>query len=187
MSDLFEESDLNALREGDLRAKDRFVSSFSRSVLIKLRAQLRSPELVQDAYQETFLRLLSYFGSGKTLNRPGSLPGFVHATCHNVALELLRVHTRQPQVPENQPEPADMEPDPEHQLVTGESRKVVRRLLDRLSTRDRQLLKRVFLDEEDKETVCREFQVDRKYLRVLLFRARQSCRALVSETNAAGS
>ena len=35
------------------------------------------------------------------------------------------------------------------------------------------LLKAVFLEERDRDEVCREFGVDREYLRVLLFRAKQ--------------
>src|SRR5690349_1304974 len=84
---LFDEAYLAALNAREADAQNHLVSTFSRPVLIKLRARLRSPELVQDAFQETFLRVLTYFGSGKTLERPGSLAGFVHATCHNVALE----------------------------------------------------------------------------------------------------
>jgi RNA polymerase sigma-70 factor, ECF subfamily len=45
-------------------------------------------------------------------------------------------------------------------------------LLD-LPARDRSLLKAVFLDERDRDEVCREFGVDREYLRVLLHRAKQ--------------
>jgi RNA polymerase sigma-70 factor (ECF subfamily) len=42
-----------------------------------------------------------------------------------------------------------------------------------LAPRDRSLLKAVFLDERDRDEVCREFGVDRDYLRVLLHRAKQ--------------
>jgi RNA polymerase sigma-70 factor (ECF subfamily) len=184
---LFNESDLDALKDGDTDAQNRLVSSFSRPVLVKLRAFLRSPELVQDAFQETFLRVLTYFGSGKTLDRPGSLAAFIHSTCHNVALELLRAETRHDQIPENHPGPTAAGPDPEHELVTRERKDFVRNLLNDLSSRDRQLLKRVFLDDEDKDAVCRDFHVDRAYLRVLLYRARQNCRALVSREDVSGA
>lgn len=177
---LFDETYLDALRERNADAQDRLVSCFSRVVLLKLRARLRSPELIQDAFQETFLRVLTYFGSGKTLDKPGSLAGFVHATCQNVALELLRGHTRHDQFPENFPEPISTGLDPERQLVTEERKAMVRRLLNELSEKERRVLKRVFLDEEDKDTVCRELAVDRNYLRVLLYRARQSFRAIAS-------
>jgi RNA polymerase sigma-70 factor (ECF subfamily) len=187
---LFDETYLGALKERNADAQNQLVSCFSRAVLNKLRARLRSPELIQDAFQETFLRVLTYFGSGKTLDRPASLAGFVNATCQNVALELLRGHTRHDQFPENFPEPIADGLDPERQLVTEERKGMVRRLLNQLSEKDRQLLKRVFLDEEDKDAVCRELNVDRGYLRVLLYRARQSLRAVISldsKKNAAGA
>src|ERR1700734_1875292 len=66
------------------------ITYFSRSVNRRLRSQLRSPELVEDACQETFLRVLAYFRAGKVLNNPAALPGFIHSVCHNVALEFLR-------------------------------------------------------------------------------------------------
>ena len=49
----------------------------------------------------------------------------------------------------------------------------VREILLDLTPRDRSLLKAVFLDERDRDEVCREFGVERDYLRVLLHRAKQ--------------
>ena len=54
----------------------------------------------------------------------------------------------------------------------------VREILEKLSERDRRLLREVFLEERDKDEVCREFGVDREYLRVLLHRAKQSFKSL---------
>ena len=181
---LFDEAYLVALAERDSNTENHLVSHFSRAVQVKLRAQLRSPELIQDASQETFLRILTYFRAGKKLDNPASLPGFVQAICHNVALEFLRAHTRHDQLPERFPDPATGAPDPERQFVTKERKEQVRRLLGELPEKDRRLLKRVFLDEEDKDAVCREFQVDRNYLRVLLHRARTRFRAIISRQGA---
>jgi RNA polymerase sigma-70 factor, ECF subfamily len=38
-------------------------------------------------------------------------------------------------------------------------------------------LREVFLEERDKDEVCRDYGVDREYLRVLLHRAKQSFKA----------
>jgi RNA polymerase sigma factor (sigma-70 family) len=180
---LFDESYLAALRAQNTDVENHFISCFSTPIRIKLRARLRSPELVEDAFQETFLRIFSYFRSGKTLNNPASLPGFVHGMSHNIALEFLRAHTRQDQLPEHHQGPVDAALDPQRQMVTEERKAMVRRLLRDLPEKDGRLLQRVFLDEEDKDTVCREFHVDRGYLRMLLFRARQRFRiALRRET-----
>jgi RNA polymerase sigma-70 factor (ECF subfamily) len=177
---LFDASYLQALRERNADVENHLVEWFTRPVLAKLRTRLRSPELVQDAFQETFLRTLAYFRAGKTLDNPGSLPGFVFSMCHNVSMEFLRAHTRHDQLPEDSPGPVDRAMDPERQMVTTERKATVRRLLETLSDKDRQLLRRVFLEEEDKDEVCSEFHVDRTYLRVLLYRARQKFKAAIS-------
>jgi len=173
----FDHDYLQALANSDQAVESHLISHFSRPVQLKLQARLRSPELVQDARQETFLRVLTYFRSGKTLDNPASLPGFVHTVCHNVALELLRGATRHDQLAENAPEPADAAPSPERQMMTAERQEIVRRLLKELAAKDRELLRRVLLEEEDKDAVCREFGVDRGYLRVLLHRARTRFKA----------
>jgi RNA polymerase sigma factor (sigma-70 family) len=142
---------------------------------------LRSADLIQDARQETLLRVLRYFHQGKTLDNPHSLPGFVHSVCHNVALEFLRSHTRHPQMPENGPDTVDPGCGPEAQAMTEERRKMVEQVLSEMPEKDRILIRRVCLDEEDKDKVCEEFQVDRDYLRVLLYRARIRFRAVIAK------
>lgn len=71
-------------------------------------------------------------------------------------------------------------------IVTEELRKKVHAILIKMPVRDRDLLKAVFLDEKDREEVCRRLGVDREYLRVLLFRARQEFKAAyLNQMNAA--
>jgi RNA polymerase sigma-70 factor, ECF subfamily len=53
-------------------------------------------------------------------------------------------------------------------------------VLDDLPAKDRRLLEEVFLEERDKDQVCRDFKVDREYLRVLLFRARKRFRSVLT-------
>ena len=65
----------------------------------------------------------------------------------------------------------------ESSMLKEERRGLVKRAIDDLPTKDRELLKRIFLDEHDKDVVCREFNVSRDYLRVLLHRARARLRA----------
>jgi RNA polymerase sigma-70 factor (ECF subfamily) len=54
----------------------------------------------------------------------------------------------------------------------------VSQILEDLPERDRRLIREVFLEERDKDEVCRDFGVDRDYLRVLLHRAKQSFKSL---------
>jgi RNA polymerase sigma-70 factor, ECF subfamily len=179
---LFDDNYLRALQNRDPEVENHLIASFSKAIQAKLQTHLRWPDLVQDARQETFLRILTYFRAGKTLENPASLPGFVHAVCHNVALELLRSHIRHEQIAENAPEPLDASASPEDQVVTSERKQIVRKLLGELPAKDRELLRRVLLDEEDKNAVSKEFGVDRNYLRVLLHRARLKFKAALLES-----
>jgi len=63
-------------------------------------------------------------------------------------------------------------------LITMQSAERVRRTLDGMPKRDRDLLRDIFLEEKEKDTVCREFGVDREYLRVLVHRAKDKFKAL---------
>jgi len=179
---LFDANYLRALNDGDQEAENQLVSYFSRRIQFKLQPRLRSPELVQDAIQETFLRVFAYFRSGKTLDNPAGLPKFILTVSNNVSLEQLRAHTRHDQIAENAPEPADSGDDPEEQMVTVERQEIVRRVLAELAEKDQQLLRRVLLEEGDKDVICREFGVDRGYLRVLLHRARLRFKAALLQS-----
>ena len=51
-------------------------------------------------------------------------------------------------------------------------------VLEQLPAKDRQLLRAIFLEEKEKDVVCREMGVDREYLRVLVYRAKDKFKAL---------
>jgi RNA polymerase sigma-70 factor (ECF subfamily) len=63
-------------------------------------------------------------------------------------------------------------------LSAKDTEKQVRHILEKLPERDRRLLREVFLEERDKDEVCRDYGVDREYLRVLLHRAKKAFKLL---------
>ena len=67
--------------------------------------------------------------------------------------------------------------DLERALISQETKLKVREILGEMKQRDRDLLRAIFLEEKEKEEVCREFGVDREYLRVLLHRAKERFRS----------
>ena len=70
--------------------------------------------------------------------------------------------------------------------MTKQTREQVRQILARLPEKDRQLLRAIFLEERDKNEVCRELGVNRDYLRVLLHRAKQNFRAFYEKNGLDG-
>lgn len=103
----------------------------------------------------------------------------MNSVCNNVLLEHYRSASRENPVEEEQ---GANVPDPSLDVVAilshKEMEQKVRQVLDELSERDRRLLREIFLEERDKDAVCRDFGVDRDYLRVLLHRAKQSFKAV---------
>ena len=79
---------------------------------------------------------------------------------------------------DTQEEIPDKALDLEGMMVSRQWSEQVRKILSRLPARDRELLRAVFLEEKDKDTVCRDIGVDRNYLRVLLHRAKDKFKAV---------
>jgi len=189
----FDRSYVDRLILGDAETERHFTRYFGDLLLIKLRSRLRSPQLVEDARQETFLRVLSVIRNKGGLEYPERLGAFVNAVCENVLLETFRSGARLQQLPEDAPEPVDLGASAESEFVSAERKMLVRSLLDELSDTDRQILRKLFLEEKDKDEICREFRIDRDYLRVRVHRALARCRVVLEKrdrpaalTNAAG-
>lgn len=113
------------------------------------------------------------------LRQPERLGAFVTRVCNNVLREHYREAAKEiptgDEVGMNVPDPAIAVADA---IVYGQMQQRVRHILTQLSERNRRLLTAIFLDERDKEEVCHSLGVNRKYRRLLLWRAKRSCKAL---------
>lgn len=168
----FDSAYLDRLRSGDGETERHFVTHFSNLIRISLRYRLRSWQLIEDIRQETFLRVFNFLRSDRSLDHPERLGAYVHSVSINVMMELLRASTRHPPFPENAPDLADEREKSDSSVVTRERKEMVRIILTSLSEKDQQILRAVFLEEEDKSEICKRFEVDRDYLRVLVHRAK---------------
>jgi RNA polymerase sigma-70 factor, ECF subfamily len=178
----FDASYVNKLRAGDAPTEQHFVNYFSELILLKLRPRLRRPEQIEDVKQETFSRALSLIRSEGGIRHAERLGPLVNSICNNVLMEQYRVSGRVEALPDEVAERlVETRPNALNQVIADDTRRVVRRVLDDLSERDRGLLRAVFLEERDKDEVCTELGVDRDYLRVLLHRAKGSFREVYSK------
>jgi len=124
--------------------------------------------------QETFARVLTILRRENGLRQPERFGAFVNTVCNNVLLEHYRSSSRSQSLDEEgMPEPQAMGADVVSLIASSQLCAKVREILLGLPPRDRSLLKAVFLDERDRDDVCRDFGVDREYLRVMLHRAKQ--------------
>lgn len=181
----FDEAYFCRLRDRDPLTESHFVAYFSDLLQIKLRARLISSQAIEDIKQETFVRVLKAIRSENGIREPERLGAFVNSVCNNVLMEFYRSSSRTDQADENRPDPPDRTVDLEGFLVTKQTCQHVRRILQQLPAKDKRLLRALFLEEKDKDEICREFGVDRDYFRVLLHRAKESFKTMYRKSSQA--
>jgi RNA polymerase sigma-70 factor (ECF subfamily) len=171
---------IRRLREGDWETQRHFTRCFGRLLNIKVQSRVRSPQLREEVRQETFLRVLLIVRRDG-VDHPERLGALVNSICNHVLQEVFRAECRASAMSADIPEPVDRMIGPESTLLLRQRKSQVRRILDRLPSKDRELLEQVFFEERDKDEVCRAFQVNRGYLRVMLHRAKARFREAFSD------
>lgn len=168
--DSFDADYVQRLTAGDTATQRHFTDYFTELIYTKLRWRLRSREDIDDVRQETFLRVLLTLRKNG-LEHPERLGAFVNSVCNNVMMELFRSHGRVTAMPEEGFEPPAPGDNIEAVFVSDQRKAQVRKIIQALPQKDRAILEAVFYEERDKDEVCRDFQVERGYLRVLVHRA----------------
>lgn len=180
----FDSAYISRLVAEDPSTERHFTSYFGDLLALKLRGRLSSAAAIEDAKQETFVRVLTALKQRGGLERPETLGAFVNSVCNNVLFEIYRAEKRTVPVDDNAPEPADDKAlDAESRVMREENRERVRRALKALPAKEQELLRWLFLEERDKDDICRQLQIDRGYLRVLLFRAKLRLREQLEALN----
>jgi RNA polymerase sigma-70 factor, ECF subfamily len=182
----FDDSYLQRLRDQDQMTERHFIAYFTKLLLIKLRSRVKSSHTVEDIRQETFVRVFKAVRSEGGIRQPERLGAFVNSICNNVLQEHFRSSARVTPLDEDSPDPPDPALDMDEMLVNQQTSEQVRRILAQLPEKDRQLLRALFMEEKDKDEVCRQFGVNRTYLRVLLHRAKQSFRVYYEKNESGG-
>ena len=178
----FDADYVRRLQEDDDATTEHFAQYFGDLIRIKAVSRLRSRHVAEDVRQETLLRVLRSLRRG-TIEHPERLGAYVNTVSNHVMQEMFRKDKRLGELPEAAEIPSG-QPSIETGLLQDERTNLVKRALGELAAKDRELLKRVFLDEDDKDAVCEEFNVTREYLRVLLHRARGRLRTALSRGRA---
>jgi RNA polymerase sigma-70 factor (ECF subfamily) len=173
----FDGAYVERLRSGDRDTEAHFVAYFGELIVLKLRSRLSSRQAVDDVKQETFARCLQLLRSEGGLRNAERLGPLVNSICNHVLSEHFRATSRTEAL-EDQPAERFVarEPDALTRVIAEDNRKIVRQVLEKLPERDRNILRAVFLEEREKDDVCREIGVTRDYIRVLLHRAKLSFR-----------
>jgi RNA polymerase sigma-70 factor, ECF subfamily len=174
----FDRTYVERLRDGDPPTQDHFVSYFDQLLRIKLRARMLASDTVDELRQETFTRVIAALRKQGGVREPERFGAFVNSICNNVLLEFYRSRSRTQPLEDVHLQSTDRVLDVEGMQVTREACEHIRRVLRDLPKKDQNVLRAIFLEEKDKDDVCRTFGVDRDYLRVLVHRAKDKFKAL---------
>ncbi len=174
----FDKAYVESLRNGDPATEHHFFLYFEKLLNIKLRSRTISSDKIEDLKQETFIRVIAAVRKEGAVRQPERFGAFVNSICNNVLLEYYRTLGKNQQIDETHQEIPDQILDLEGMMVSKQFSEHVRKILSALPARDRDLLRAVFFEEKDKDSVCREMGVDRNYLRVLLHRAKGKFKAV---------
>lgn len=165
------------IRAGEQNAEAELVERYSRGVSIIIARIARDSSLIDDLCQETFRLVLEKVRRGE-LREPEKLSGFVCGVARNLATEHVRQPQRTQPLEPNSPLP-DPKQDPLDQLLVQEQIEAVRQVLQEMKEkRDREILRRFYLMEDDKESLCADFDISGLHFNRVLYRARERFREL---------
>jgi RNA polymerase sigma-70 factor, ECF subfamily len=175
------------IRAGDRAAETRLVEVFSRPILMLLERHTSGRPEAQDLYQDTFRMALDKLRRGE-LREPERLAGFLASLARNLAIEFYRGVARRRTEADGETLERVASPRSSQlsEMLDAEKKRVVLQLLGELRVeRDREILFRFYLAEEDKEIIARDFGIDSLQFNRILHRARQRYKEIV-ESRAGG-
>ena len=165
------------LRLGDEATERHFHQYFGELITLKVRSRLPSRQAVEDVRQETFSRFFVILRSEGGVRQAERLGPLVNSICNNVLFEQYRSLKRaDPLEEEKARQLVDGRSDALQDVISTETTKTVQDVLKGLNERDRTVLQAVFIQDRDKDEVCRELGIDRNYMRVLVHRAKEAFR-----------
>ncbi len=188
---------VDRIKAGDRQAEEEVINLHSQGLTYLLRHLTRNPVLSEDLHQETFCIVLEKVRRGE-LNNPDAFASFVRGVARNLVRAERRKLNQNEQPLDASPaehddgfriEPSDPTPDQETSLLWRQEADLARRLLAELrSQRDREVLFRFCVADQDKDEICRALGLSSPQFNVVLCRARKRFRELYEQqTPAAGA
>ena len=170
---------------GDIRAEEELVRRYQRGLIYLLQRRTRDPQLALDLAQETFRIAIEKLRQSpiEQVDRVGA---YLRGTALNLVIGEVRKHARRRTSADSDAvdAAADDAAGPFDHVSGEQVKRLVRKLLDELPVpRDREILVKTYLEDQDKSAICEALGVDSAHYNRVLFRAKERFRELL--TNAA--
>lgn len=166
---------------GDRLAEGELMQFFGPGVLLMLEQRVQDQQLAVDLYQDTFVIVIERLRR-KPLNEPGKLGSYIYSTARNLLIGDFRKKKRRRTFADTNivSESADTRLGPLQISGRDEEARIVHHIISTMrSKRDRTLLLRFYIDEEEKEVICSELKLSKLHFDRVLFRARRRFREML--------
>jgi RNA polymerase sigma-70 factor (ECF subfamily) len=168
---------------GDPRASDELIQRYSRGVKFVLNGLVSDRALGDDLFQDTFWMVLEKIKAGE-VREPARLSGFIFGVARNLALGHFRKGARRGEfqldsdtTPIPSPSPSQLD-----QLLREEKGRLARQVLDMMpSERDRTVLYRFYVAEDEKDEICADLGLSSLLFNQVLYRARERYKKVFEE------
>ena len=169
------------IRAGSRDAEEAMIRRYGAGLLYLLKRRARDPELALDLRQDTFRVALEKLRSSP-LEEPGRLAAYLRGVALNLLIAQRRKDTRRATTADSDAieTVADERGGPFDNVSREQVRGAIGTLLEELGTpRDREILTRLYIDDDDKDAICAALGVDSVHFNRVLFRAKQRFRELL--------
>jgi RNA polymerase sigma-70 factor (ECF subfamily) len=170
---------VHRIEGGDRHAEDEFIQRYRRGVAVIVARASRDQSAVEDLCQDALTTALEKIRAG-AVRDPDRLSGFVAGLSRVLVIEHFRKQSSRAAIDASRPaQPRETAPTVVDHLLRQERATIVRAVLAELdSDRDREILFRFYIAEEDKDTICRDLDLTPLHFNRVLFRARERYREL---------
>ena len=169
------------IARGDASAETELWNRYSRGLLFLLRRRTNDADLADDLRQETFRIALEKLRA-RGLDDPGRLAAYLRGIAVNLVTGDWRKRFRRNTFPDSDvvADAGDDSSNPIDEVSRQQVAAAVAGLLNELGvTRDREILRRYYVDEADKAQICGELDISPTHFNRVLFRAKQRFRTLL--------
>ena len=167
---------------GDRRAEEELVRRYQRGLVYLLQRRTRDPQLARDLAQDTFRIAIEKLRQSP-IEQVERIGAFLRGTALNLASADVRKHTRRGTTADSDAvdAAADDAAGPFDHVSGEQVKRLVRKLLDELPVpRDREILIKTYLEDQDKSAICEALGVDSAHYNRVLFRAKERFRELLT-------
>lgn len=160
-----------AIASGEEWGMEELYRMFSRGVRFYLTRQL-GPQEIDDKVHDVFLIIVQAIKRGD-LREPERLLGFVRTVVRRaVANHIDSAVQRKREELHEAESVVDTAQNPDESWLIQQQTEIAKKVLDGMASRDREILVRFYIDEQEQEQICRDMKLSETQFRLLKSRAK---------------